>query len=165
MGTKGATGLQKVIFGSNTVRVMQRCLVPVLAIPDNCVFSSLNKVAFTTNHIALFKVEQLKVLLDFVKSKNSQLHILHVADENHLVQNQSQNIDFFNSHFASAMHDSINVSTNDMYNLVHKYIIENDIKMLAMISEKHSFLERLFNRHPVEIFAFNIDIPFLVMQA
>ena len=24
MGTKGASGLQKVIFGSNTVRVMQR---------------------------------------------------------------------------------------------------------------------------------------------
>lgn len=163
MGTKGATGLQKVIFGSNTVRVMQRCKVPVLAIPDNCVFSDLNKVAFTTNHVTLFHEHQLKSLKDLIQLNKSKLFILHIADENHLVQSQSQNIDLFNSHFLDVVHDYIDVRFNDMYEVVHQYIIENDINMLAMMSEKHSFLERLFNRHPVETFAFNIDIPFLVM--
>jgi len=33
-----------------------------------------------------------------------------------------------------------------------------------MTSRHHSFLERLFARHLVETFAFNIDIPFLVME-
>ena len=40
MGTKGATGLEKVVFGSNTVHVMQRCVAPILAIPDGCLFIS-----------------------------------------------------------------------------------------------------------------------------
>ena len=42
MGTKGASGAEKVLFGSNTARVMQRCNTPVLAIPDGCKFNGLN---------------------------------------------------------------------------------------------------------------------------
>ena len=36
--------------------------------------------------------------------------------------------------------------------------------MLAFMDEKHSFLERFFTKHPVETFAFKIDLPFLVMK-
>ncbi|WP_303315647.1 universal stress protein [Flavivirga abyssicola] len=164
MGTKGASGLQKVIFGSNTVRVIQRCKVPVLAIPDNCVFSNLNKLLFAPNNVNSFDVTHLKPLVDLVAQNDSKLHVLHVADENHLVQKQGKNVDFFNLHFTNSIHDYIDVKTKDMYDVVHKYIIRNNIKMLCMVDEKHSFLERLFNKHLVETFAFSIDIPFLVMK-
>ena len=164
MGTKGASGLQKVIFGSNTVRVIQRCYVPVLAIPDNCVFSSLKKIAFTTNNITSFNKDHLKPLIDLVELCNSKLHVLHVADEHHLAQRQNENTHFFNSNFVNAIHDYMDVKAKDMYHIVHKYIIENDVNMLCMISEKHSFLERLLNKHLVETFAFSIDVPFLVMK-
>jgi hypothetical protein len=52
-----------------------------------------------------------------------------------------------------------------MFNAVHQYIKTNNIEMLAMISEKHSFLDRLFTRHALETFAFSIDVPFLVMES
>ncbi|MDO5981232.1 universal stress protein [Flavivirga spongiicola] len=164
MGTKGASGLQKVIFGSNTVRVIQRCKAPVLAIPDNCVFSNLSKVVFVTNSTASFSINDLRPLIDLVALSDSKLHVLHIADENHLAQKQRKNVDFFNSNFVNPIHDYIDIKTKDMYDIVHKYIIRNDIKMLCMIGEKHSFLERLFNKHLVETFAFNIDVPFLVMK-
>ncbi|WP_158655117.1 universal stress protein [Flavivirga eckloniae] len=163
-GTKGASGLQKVIFGSNTVRVMQRCYAPVLAIPDNCAFSDLNKVAFITNNTTSFTMDHIKPLADLVTLSNSKLHVLHIADENHSVQNQSENIDFFNSNFVNVIHDYIDVKAKDIYHTVHKYIVENNIRVLSMVGEKHSFLERLFNRHLVETFAFSIDVPFLVMK-
>ncbi len=164
MGTKGASGLQKVIFGSNTVRVIQRCKVSVLAIPDNCAFSNLNKVTFITNNTASFKTTHLKPLADLVVLNDSKLHVLHIADEHHLVQKQSENVDFFSSNFVNPIHDYIDIKTKDTYDVVHKYIVRNHIDMLCMIGEKHSFLERLFNRHLVETFAFSIDIPFLVMK-
>lgn len=165
MGTKGASGLQKVIFGSNTVRVIQRCKVPVLAIPDNCVFSNLSKVAFTTNNITSFNIDTLKPLIDLATQYDSKLHVLHVADENHLIQEQSKNVDFFSLHFENPIHDYMDVKAKYMYHIVHEYIMRNDIKMLCMIGEKHSFLERLFNEHLVETFAFSIDVPFLVIKS
>ncbi len=164
MGTKGASGLQKVIFGSNTVRVIQRCKAPVFAIPDNCVFSNLNKVVFITNSTTSFNSAHLKPLIDLVALNDSKLHVLHIADENHLAHKQSDNIDFFSSHFVNPIHDYIDVKAKDMYNVVHKYVIRNNIKVLCMIGEEHSFIERLFNKHLVETFAFSIDVPFLVMK-
>ena len=51
-----------------------------------------------------------------------------------------------------------------MFKVVKQYLANNDINMLAMISERHSFLERLFTKHAVETFAFSINVPFLVMH-
>ncbi|WP_406684031.1 universal stress protein [Seonamhaeicola sp. MEBiC1930] len=165
MGTKGASGLQRVLFGSNTARVMQRCYVPVLAIPEGCKYTRLGKIAFTTNHINLYSIEELQVLKDILELYNSKLYVLHVADEHHLAQKQLQNIDFFKVHFPEAIHDYIDVNIKDIFSVVHQYLVDNDIEMLSMISEKHSFLDRLFTRHALETFAFSIDVPFLVMES
>lgn len=165
MGTKGASGLQRVLFGSNTARVMQRCHTPVLAIPEGCKYAPLNKIAFTTNHINLFTIDELQILKTVLNLCGSKLYVLHVADEHHLAQKQLQNMNFFDAYFPDAEHDFIDVNKKDMFDTVHQYILDNDIDMLSMISEKHSFLERLFTRHALETFAFSIDVPFLVVES
>lgn len=164
MGTKGASGLEKVIFGSNTVHVMQRCRVPVLAIPESCKLARLSKIAFTTNHLTLFNLEELKVLQDVLALHQSKLYILHVADEFQVAQKQLQNMNFFNTYFEEAEHNYLNVQNKDMFKTVHQYIKDSHIEMFTMVSEKHSFIERLFTRHVLETFAFTIDVPFLVMH-
>jgi len=164
MGTKGASGLEKIIFGSHTVRVIQRCNMPVLAIPDRCKFNSVNKVTFATSNAKQFNTDEFKPLKEIIALEHSKLDILHLADQNHLAYDAFDNMEFFNSNFNEAKHEFINTTSVDMFHTVQKYIIDNHIKMLAMMNKKHSFLERLFTRHNVETFAFNIDIPFFLMQ-
>ena len=164
MGTKGATGASKVIFGSNTVRVMQRCSVPVLAIPNGCTFTKMDNIAFTSNYSTLYKPEELEPLLDIAKHFSSKINILHLTDENLLTQNQKNNKTFLDSYFDNISHEFIDLKKDDIFKTVQEFIAKNNVKMLAMMSRKHSFLERLFARHLVETFAFKIDVPFLVME-
>lgn len=164
MGTKGATGLDKVIFGSNTVRVIQRCDVPVLIIPDGCKYKKMHHIAFSSNHFTLFEKQNIEVLRSLMHFNESDLTILHVADEHHLAQQQEQNMDFFNTYFPEATHEYIDVNSKEMVDYIKNYLEDNNINLLAMISEKHSFLERLFIRYPVETFAFH-KLPFLVMHS
>lgn len=164
MGTKGASGLEKVIFGSNTARVMQRCKIPVLAIPDGYTLTKLDKVAFTTNHLTQFNIKQLSALKEILTLQNSKLNILHVADRFQEAQKQLQNMNFFNTYFEEAEHSYIDVQNKDMFKSVHNFIKDNNVNMFVMISERHSFIERLFTRHALEKFAFSIDVPFLVMH-
>lgn len=164
MGTKGASGLEKVIFGSNTVHVMQRCHVPILAIPDHCKFNGLQNVLFTTNHLELYGVDELKWLKDFNVFYNSKLEILHIKDESHTTHEVFSNEVIFKTHFPEAVHKYITINSKDVFEIVHKHITENQIAMFAMLSTKHSFLERLFIKQPIETFGFKIDIPFLVMN-
>lgn len=164
MGTKGASGLEKVIFGSNTVHVMQRCHIPVLAIPDNCKFNGLYKVLFTTNHLELYSIEELKWLKYFNALYNSELDILHIKDEKHSTHEVFSNEVIFKTHFTGAIHKYITINSKDIFEIINKYIIENQIDMFAMLTTKHSFLDRLFAKHPVETFGFKIHIPFLVIN-
>lgn len=165
MGTKGASGLEKIIFGSNTVRVIQRCNVTVLAVPDGCKFKSVGKIAFATSNSKLFNSVEFEPLQEIMSLSNSRLDILHLADQNHLAYDAYDNMELFKRHFSEAKHEFIDTTSADMYKTVYSYIENNNVDILAIMNKKHSFLERLFTTHTVEKFAFKIDIPFLVMQA
>jgi len=164
MGTKGASGIKKMIFGSNTVHLMKRCNVPVLAIPDGCNFSGLNSVAFTSNYKTIHSNRELSPLVDILKLYNSKLEVLHLSDENYLSRNHENNRTILDSCFSNINHEFVDLEGNSVFKTIKSYIGENDIKMLAMMSEKYSFLEHLFTSHLEENFAFKIDIPFLVME-
>jgi nucleotide-binding universal stress UspA family protein len=164
MGTKGATGLEKVIFGSNTVHVMQRCIAPVLAIPDGCLFTDLDRVAFTTNYLTLHNIEELRPLKELVALYDSKLNVLHFDDIKGVSNQRKENKKFLKTYFSDVTYENIDSFSTDLYKTLEEYVHANNIKLIAMMRKKHSFLERLFNTHPEETLAFNIDIPFLVME-
>lgn len=164
MGTKGATGLEKVIFGSNTVHVMQRCNKPVLAIPDGCKYKAVSNIAFIANNLLEVDIQTLEPLRNLASYYKTNLTILHISSKNNVEQKQESIFDFFKMYFKKTKHEFLDTSNKDVYKIVHQYIVNNNIHMLSIMDEQHSFLERLFTKHPVEIFAFNIDIPLLVMK-
>lgn len=163
MGTKGATGFEKVLFGSNTVHVMQRCDLPVLAIPEGCKFKKLDVIAFTTSFSSTYAMENLETLNYLINVYKAKLNLVHVITEPDFEEELYSNLVFFQSNFINMAFDRIILKENDIYKTIHKYIIKNDIKMISMFRKKHSFVERLFTRHTLETFGFNIDVPFLVM--
>ena len=164
MGTKGASGLEKVIFGSNTVHVMQRCVAPVLAIPDGCLFNGLNKIAFTTNYETLHNIEELKPLKYLCTLYNSKLNVLHFDDLEGKSNQKKENKEFLKTHFNDITYENKDSYSTDTYKTLEEYVHSHNIKLIAMMRRKHTFLERLFNRHPEETLAFSIDIPFLIME-
>ncbi len=163
MGTKGASGLSKKIFGSNTVKVLQHSDVPVLVIPDECEFSGLQDVAFTTSFQSLYNMTELRLLDEIIVKNKSKLSVLHVVLENEDPKELFQDIDFFNEHFEEVSYKMIETNVQDIFNSIQGYITNNDVKLIAMINKKHSFFESLFVHHQAETFAYNVNIPLLVL--
>ena len=164
MGTKGATGAERVLFGSNTVRVMQRCKTPVLAVPKNSKFSSMDKIAFTSNYLTHYKEEELMPLIQLAELFHSKIDILHLIEEDHLSEDQENNKAFVDACFKYVTHEFVDLEKHDLFDTIEDYIKSNKVKLLAMMGRKHSFLERLFTKHNIETFGFKIDIPMLVME-
>lgn len=164
MGTKGASGIEKVLFGSNTIHVINRCNTPVIVVPKGCEFKALNSVAFTSSLSSTYHMDNLKPLKDLVSLYKSKLKVLHVIEDDNFEEMLSQNIDFFDSNFPQVIYHRMDSGGKDIYNSIHDYAVADDIKMIAMVSKKHSFFNRLFNKHAVETFAYNIDMPLLVLK-
>ncbi|PQV45492.1 nucleotide-binding universal stress UspA family protein [Jejuia pallidilutea] len=163
MGTKGASGLQKVLFGSNTVRVINRCTTPLLAIPSGCKYQKLKKIAFTANHIELYTTKTLATLSNILKSYQAKLTILHLADSNTIAHKRADNMTFLETHFPDAAHEYIDVVDKDIVDTISTYMKDQNFNMLAMVKKPHSFLERLVHSYTEEKIAYGFDLPFLVL--
>jgi len=163
MGTKGASGLEKVIFGSNTVRVMQRGETPVLAVPNNYKYKKLNRVVFLSNYLTQYKKEELSTLLEMLHLFNSNLDFVHVSEGKTLTKAQEENMKLLSAFFGDTSNEFVNLKGNDVFKEVNDFIRINEISLLAMVNKKHSFFERLLTTHKVEDFGFKTNIPLLVM--
>lgn len=79
MGTHGATGLKKFFLGSNAVDVLENTQIPVLSVPGHCRFNAIKNVAYATDFNKI--EEELKQVVDFAKSFNSHIDVIHVAKD------------------------------------------------------------------------------------
>ena len=164
MGTKGVTGLERILLGSNTIRVIQRCSTPVLAIPSKYKFIGLEDIVFTSNYLTLYKLKELLPLLNISRLFKSKIKILHITDTSNLSENQENNKAFLKTYFSNVEHEFIDINSKDISETVSQYNTDNNIKLLAMMSKRHSFFERLFITHKVESFTYNINTPLLVLK-
>jgi len=164
MGTRGDAKLDKRIFGSNTIRVIQRCNCPVVAIPNNYRYSQIKEVAFPSNYYTAFNPNDLSVLINLAEDNDYTVHAIHVKDSDHLTDFQENNRAFLDACFTNINHSFINLEKGDLFKSITSHVLYHNIGLLVMMIRKHSFWERLFTTHPVESFAFDLKVPFLVLK-
>ncbi len=163
MGTKGATNLEKIIFGSNTLRVFQRCHVAVLAIPEKSQIKPIKNVLFTTKYQTTYKRKDLDILIDLAEHYNYNLDVLHISEHKNMDAKQQlvqQELDVF---FQNVNHQFVTKSETIYLKTVLDYIDEHNIELFCMMRKQHTFLEHLFLNHKTEQIAYNIQVPFLML--
>ena len=88
MGTKGASGLEEVLIGSNTERVVRHANCPVITIKKKRDYTKIHNIAFASNfegdqaHV----VEELFKLQDIFKAK---LHLVKINTPNNFETNRT----------------------------------------------------------------------------
>ena len=77
MGSKGTSGLEEMLVGSNTEKVVRNSEVPVMVVKKDITDFKLENIVFASN----FKPENKKVfqkILDFASLFDAQLHLLKI---------------------------------------------------------------------------------------
>ena len=164
MGTQGATGAEKILFGSNTVFTMRKADVPILAIPEHYRFKPIDNVLFPTDYLTRYKVDELSPLFSLLRLHKAKLTILHFVEDQDMTVSQTEHMQFLNECFEGIDHTFKNVHHQFMPNAIHDYIDTHDFDMVVMMNRKHSFLERLLLRQNVDSIGFDVKIPFLALR-
>jgi nucleotide-binding universal stress UspA family protein len=88
MGTKGATGLEEVLIGSNTERVVRHAKCPVITIKKKRDFTKIHNIAFASN----FEGDQTHVVEELFKLQNifnAKLHLVKINTPNNFESNRN----------------------------------------------------------------------------
>lgn len=163
MGTQGATGAKEILFGSNTVHVLKKLDVPVLAIPSDFDFELPRQLLFPTD----FEVDYEQVNLDFLlwisKLWHSKIHIMHVSSPEGLTVEQENNKARLEGLMLEHNHEGHDLPDQELIQAINSFQEKISIGMLAMVKNKHSFFERLFVEPVIKNIGLHSKIPFLAL--
>lgn len=163
MGTQGATGAKEILLGTHTVHIIKKAMCPVIAIPSSFTYEQPKDILFPTDFEVDYKKEQLLQLLDITKNHGSSIDVLHVSKGEDLNDRQLENkhtLNYLLAHTAHLYHELPNQGITHAINGFQK---NNEVNLLVMIRNKHTFFERLFIEPVIKKIGFHIKIPFMVI--
>lgn len=169
MGTKGATGLKSVFIGSNTARVIETVLCPVLAIPTDYKYKDYETIAFATDYHDSDKIS-IDFLVNLANKFKSQLEIVHVANEDirprfeedlleHFITQIKKSVSYkkMNFHLIEG-EDNINKALSE-------FVIKHKIDLMAISTVDRILHGPLFNRGITKGLTHHIQVPLLAFHA
>ncbi len=165
MGTKGATGAKKVLFGSNTVHVLNKAKCPVLAIPDDFDFEEPLEILFPSDYHIAFEPRHIKPIYDIAFQYKSKIKSFHVYYDESLTEEQLDNRNAMERLFKRVKFEVHSEKNQKIPEAVGNFISKEEINLLVMINNKHTFFENLFFKNKINEIGFQLSIPFLVIPS
>ena len=163
MGTKGATGLKSVIFGSNAEKIINNTSVPCLVIPKNPVEAYNYKHIVLATDFTPLGNENLNTLRWFAETFESRLTILHIApydsEEEHSYKKELA--DFFSNTeidvtFDHEVYADITIGLNE-------YATKNEAWLIAMGEKNKTWLQKAIEGSNVENMILFTNFPILTL--
>lgn len=164
MGTKGATGAQEFLLGSNAVTVINHVKsCPVLLIPKNYEYETPSHIGFPTDFNRTYGRE-LMAIKKLIDLHNSDVNILHINGMDKLSETQRTNFNILKEYLRNIPHTFYWKSDySKKEQAIKDFIEENKINILTMINYEHSFLEDFIKEPVVKKLGYHSAIPFLVV--
>lgn len=162
--TKGASGLKKALIGSNSADLINNGSIPVLIVPEN-----YNKNYFI-NHIVyacdLNEAEhELGIVVAIARLFNAKVTALHINES----EEKSINIDVTETEILwrkKMDYEKIEFKIQEnesVYLGVEQFLHKHKCDLLAIYHEKRGLLKDLFGHSESKTFAYEAEIPLLVV--
>lgn len=162
MGTHGASGLQKVVLGSNTTTLISASAVPVLAVPEAAAFKGFRNMIYATDMRHLDK--ELKMLISYVEKFNTTIHMVHISSSGRQAVVAEEKLEEAAARSEYKKIVTIVLVDTNLDTALDQYIENSKADVLAMFTHGLSFYEKLFNRSLTRRMAFHVKIPLLAFK-
>lgn len=163
MGTTGASGLSKVLFGSKTTEVILQSDIPLLAVPQNSRYKGLDHITFLTDYNegdlnALEKTSELGKLF------NSELSVLHIEPVKDL-ETEAMFRGFRELALDKIKHEPINFELMIQHSFIAgiaDFLETQQTSMITMVKYEKPFFSNLLSKDHSKELGFYSKVPLLI---
>jgi len=167
MGSKGSSGLEQMIYGSNTLTAIKHLTSPVICVPPGKLFGSgISKIGLACEFKDVLATTPIQIITDFVNAFKAELHVL--------------NVDFKDRNFnpdTTTELEALYAMLTDMkplYHFIEHWDIEdginefaetNNLDLVITIPKKHKLLEGLFKPSSTKQLIYQSHLPVMCIHA
>jgi len=164
MGISGKSGLDRLMTGSITARMMEKCLFPLLMVPEEVLIGrEIRSVVFATDlkDIASIPADRLCSLLEAL---GAEVHVVNAGPDKERKFLPEEKREAFD-----ALHRMLDKYPSHFHfidgdNVVDSILVfagEQHASMVIAMPKKHSFFDGIFHRSVSKRLAYNSRIPLL----
>ncbi len=165
MGTKGITGAESLIFGTNAINIMEGITsCPVLAIPEEYGFEPPREIVFPTDFKAHYKRRELNYLLEIANIHKASIRVLHIKKKADLNREQQSNKDLLASILEDSDHSFHHLEERKVHRGIGAFVNSRGSNMIAFINRKHHILDHLLSKPLIKELGYHYKIPILALN-
>lgn len=166
-GTAGAEGLDRFLFGTNSVQIFEHVQCPVLFIPSSENFHGIRTIVYATD-FHKGDIKALKKIILLARSFDAEVIITHINRDTDKIAEEEENLRW--------MIDEC--KENNSYDKVRSFLIHHQDEVfglekssfilqadiVCMSSTRKNILERIFFKSDTEEMAYHPRIPLLAIH-
>ncbi len=166
MGLTGKTPLAQRFSGTNTLKMTERNVCPVLIVPEQATYNSISNVLITSEMKYVQETPVLlavkKILADFKPS----LHILNVDSSHYIALTETfkEERDKMELLLAEFKPEFYFMRLYDFHEAVNLFTADKNIDMIIIGPKYHSFFERLFKTQHTKTLIYQSKVPVLAVH-
>lgn len=163
MGTKGASGLQKMIFGSQAYAVINKSSLPVILIPEHARFKDWENIVYASD--LMHPQEELKKLIPLARLFHARIHLLHVLSPDS--KQPWDVVKLQNALIQACQYEKINLQVSHHYEVMEEiddFIADQQAELVVLFTHEFTFFEKIFKKSLTREIAFHTWVPLLSMK-
>ena len=165
MGTHGASGLKRILFGSNTSEVLSKSKIPVLAIPQRYHFKPIKTIVYATDMANT--ISELKHIIPIAKQLDATIEILNFDygwEENAGKKTSiEKKIKALSYKKIIVIEQKANIEKS-VLEQIKNYLKKRKPEMLVMFPKEKTWFDTFFIGSNTEAFAFDLKVPLLSIR-
>jgi nucleotide-binding universal stress UspA family protein len=166
MGTRGTSGVERVLFGSTTLTAIRHLIWPVIVVPPGKEYGTgIKKIGFACDFDKVVESTPIQFIKNMVKEFGAELHVLNVDYESRHFKPETPEesmmlhtlLEDLDPHYHFINHIDIEDGINE-------FVEENNIDLLITIPKKHKLLDSLFKHSSTKQLVTQSHVPVMCVH-
>ena len=152
MGAKGASGVERILFGSTTLTAIRHLKWPVIIVPPGKKYGKgIKKIGFACDFDKVIENTPVQPIKNMVKEFGAELHVLNVDHENKHFKREGPEESVMLHTLLEQVNPNYHFIDNvDIEEGINGFVETNNIDLLITVPKKHKFLDGLFKPNNTE---------------
>lgn len=166
MGSKGSTGIEKILFGSTTLTAIRHLTWPVICVPPGKAYGNgIKKIGFACDFRNIVETTPAEAIKVFIKEFGAELHVLNVDYHNKQFRPETPE----QSALLHTMLEEVNpvydfIEHKDIEDGLNEFAEKNNLDLLITIPKKHKLLDGLFKPSSAKQLVVQSHIPVMCIH-
>jgi len=151
---------------SNTVKMAEQNVCPVMIIPQTAKYTGITNVSLASDFKDVDATTPVLAIKTVLEIFNANLHIVNVDNEHYVALTEEYLTERTKMQklFAEFNPEFYFIGMNDFYEAIEQFSKDRNIDLLIVIPKNHSFMNSLFSSSHTKKLAFNTTVPLLAVH-